>query len=291
MDNYKYRELLLRIEQENLRISDDDIPIDYEVYELDSGDTSAIITLKNFDTSCDFDMFFKYGHTLKITGTSPSFEGEQLILEGTVDDIDLNGSELNIWLNVTTSNVITEKTAEELQPVAYGYRNTESSSWNFLGANVEPPEDYKYMEPLYTLKQLHPRVKMTQSEFDEFNALNEQFTILGVLSYVWEHRDTEIGKLFLLKELQLAQLWSDYDRKHPEETIEIISDKKWFVRSKEKEQGYYLFLSSNNDVQERWYHTTRKDDTEFAISFDTEEEAKLWTSPLTEAVHLPVEDK
>ena len=81
-----------------------------------------------------------------------------------------------------------------------------------------------------------------------------------------------------------------------EETIEIVPDMKWFVRSKEKyeadivqglpESGYlYLTDGGSYDI-EYCEMTTFKDD---AQQFDTKEEAEKWTNPLTEAVQLPVE--
>lgn len=71
---------------------------------------------------------------------------------------------------------------------------------------------------------------------------------------------------------------------------------KWFVRSKEKyqpdmDQGIsesgYLYLTQG-DIYSVEYHemTSFKDD---ATQFDTEDEAKLWTTPDTESVQLPVE--
>lgn len=174
------------------------------------------------------------------------------------------------------------------EPVAY--------MWKTAGGNVLGFQEYKdttpypgYATPLYTAEQLHPRVKMTQAEFDEFNSLNEQFTILGVLSYVWEHKDTKIGKLFLCRELELAQLWSDFDRDHPEETIEIVPDMKWFVRSKESDKdGYYWWLTYNGSNFAPEY-MPKKNASSLIKSFYTKEEAELWVNPLTEAVQLPVE--
>lgn len=80
-----------------------------------------------------------------------------------------------------------------------------------------------------------------------------------------------------------------------EETIEIVPDKKWFVRSKKQyhpdmDQGIsesgYLYLTQGNIYSIEYYETTTfKDD---AQQFDTKEEAEKWTNPLTEAVQLPV---
>ncbi|WP_273718733.1 hypothetical protein [Leuconostoc mesenteroides] len=69
-------------------------------------------------------------------------------------------------------------------------------------------------------------------------------------------------------------------------TIEIVPDMKWFVRSK-KTNGSYKY-----DYLSRMYAGTaspKYGGKDLAIYFDTKEEAELWTNPLTEAVHLPVE--
>lgn len=106
--------------------------------------------------------------------------------------------------------------------------------------------------PLYTADQLHPRVKMTQSEFDEL-------------------------------EKSLINLQFDYSEL--KKTIEIVPDMKWFVRSKAKRRDKYLYLKEPDESITPWY-TAFKD---MARHFDTKEEANLWTTPDTEAVHLPVE--
>ncbi len=63
------------------------------------------------------------------------------------------------------------------------------------------------------------------------------------------------------------------------------SEKKWFVRSKGKRRDKYLYLKEPDESITPWY-TAFKD---MARHFDTKEEAKLWTTPDTEAVQLPVE--
>ncbi len=120
-----------------------------------------------------------------------------------------------------------------------------------------------YIQPLYTDEQLHPRVKMTQAEFDEL-------------------------------EMWLTNAQFDYSEL--KKTIEIVTDMKWFVRSKKQyqpdmDQGIsesgYLYLTQGNIYSIEYYETTTfKDD---AQQFDTKEEAEKWTNPLTEAVQLPVE--
>lgn len=100
--------------------------------------------------------------------------------------------------------------------------------------------------------KLQPRVKMTQAEFDE---------------------------------LETSLINAQFDYSELKKTIEIIPDMKWFVRSKEPEDKdeYYLFLSGSN-LDDLDYLTF-----DYAMAFDTKEEAELWKNPLTEAVRLPVE--
>ena len=116
-----------------------------------------------------------------------------------------------------------------------------------------------YIEPLYTSEHLHPRVKMTQAEFDE---------------------------------LEISLINAQFDYSELKKTIEIVPDMKWFVRSKgiKKIDGdgdeFYAWLI---DISELYPSYVFSDWNASAIQFDTKEEAEKWTNPLTEAVHLPVE--
>lgn len=151
-----------------------------------------------------------------------------------------------------------------------------------------------YIEPLYTSEQLRPRVKMTQAEFDEFKLLYNLLrvsTVIGIINTVKNNESKRFTNLKLRlnktgKDLELIILWSDYDPDNPEETIEIVPNMKWFVRSK-KTNGSYKY-----DYLSRMYAGTaspKYGKKDLAIYFDTKEEAELWTNPLTEAVQLPVE--
>jgi len=114
---------------------------------------------------------------------------------------------------------------------------------------------------------------MTRSEFDEFKKL------LSVgISTIYEAFD-----------------FIDSDR---EETVEIVPDMKWFLRSKteiiyqlleSKKQGYTHSYLMHNSVRHISYEPLFKDELEKAIKFDTKEEAEQWTNPLTKAVQLPAE--
>ncbi|QAT27251.1 hypothetical protein EQZ98_03530 [Leuconostoc mesenteroides] len=161
--------------------------------------------------------------------------------------------------------------------------------------------------PLYTAEQLHPRVKMTQAEFDEFHDLFEKdFDLYSAITEIADTnlRITLYDRLFTGtqkdkdRQNEFAILWANYNPLEPEETIEIVQNMKWFVRSKEQyepdmDQGIsesgYLYLTQG-DIYSIEYHemTTFKDE---ATQFNTEDEAKTWTTPLTEAVQLAVEDE
>ncbi|MGO2927603.1 MAG: hypothetical protein ACTICO_08205, partial [Leuconostoc citreum] len=153
--------------------------------------------------------------------------------------------------------------------------------------------------PLYTKEQLHPRVKMTQKQYKEWQKVIKSiypFNLYRLFNLIFnpeEHHGEYAGMrdIFSFDEGQkkLAKLWADYDPDNPEETIEIVPDMKWFVRSKEKYQGFYMFLGNLNELRDPWIFTKQDNFTSFATKFDTKEEAELWTNPLTEAVQLPVE--
>ena len=139
------------------------------------------------------------------------------------------------------------------EPVAYWHipqiRNEE------IFVDFRPSKNSNFEDvPLYTAEQLHPRVKMTQAEFDE---------------------------------LEISLINAQFDYSELKKTIEIVPDMKWFVRSK-KTNGSYQY-----DYLSRFYAGTSSPKygvKNLAIQFDTKEEAEKWTNPLTEAVQLPVEE-
>lgn len=67
--------------------------------------------------------------------------------------------------------------------------------------------------------------------------------------------------------------------------IGIVPNKKWFVRSKNKNGNKYLYLKKLDGSTTPWFTIFEN----IAQQFDTKEEAEKWTEPLTEAVQLPVE--
>lgn len=155
-------------------------------------------------------------------------------------------------------------------------------------------------KPLYTKAQIQPKVKMTQAEFDEFNELFIRHTsISGSFMAIYNTNLYPRIKNLILSddpvessknELSFAKLFYNYDPDNPEETIEIVPTKKWFVRSKEKseieEDNRYSWLY---DINERYPDYISSESNQSAIRFDTKEDAERWVNPLTEAVLLPVD--
>lgn len=181
------------------------------------------------------------------------------------------------------------------EPVAY--------MWKTAGGNVLGFQEYKentpypgYTTPLYTSEQLHPRVKMTQAEFETFKNIKQKNNLLSdaLNSTAFFGNEKQQSE----QQIEFANLFINLDLDNPEETIEIVPNMKWFVRSKEQykpdmDQGIsesgYLYLTQGNIYSIEYYETTSfKDD---AQQFDTKEEAEQWTNPLTEAVQLPVEEE
>ena len=191
------------------------------------------------------------------------------------------------------------------EPVAWRAKN--------IGYDVYTIYDHKPLyfdtvEPLYTAEQLHPRVKMTQAEFDEFKKLlliGTRTIYVAFDEIVSGRGETDefeqlYNRLFtngvneqVEQQNEFATLWANYNPDDPEETIEIVPvpDKKWFVRSKNATKSkIYEWLDEYKDDFIPLYTRGRKV-PKTAVKFDTKEEAELWTSPLTEAVQLPVEEK
>ena len=178
------------------------------------------------------------------------------------------------------------------EPVAYLVFDNDSKR-EFLRFTPSPFNDNV---PLYTKEQLQPRVKMTQKQSDDFKSLHAQYHLLsdGINAiYEIEHLPMKSwivnGKL-RENEMLIAGIWGEYDPENPEETIEIIPEKKWFVRSKKAvgENNFYAWLF-NNDFLDVPAHMISDEIPPLAMKFDTKEQAEKWTNPLTEAVQLPVE--
>lgn len=186
--------------------------------------------------------------------------------------------------------------SEEIKPVAYGFKDREDE--DYLCSSKKPSFlEWDIIDPLYTKQQLQPRVKMTQAEFDEFQKLVEQeYDLYSAIS--------EIGDINLCpnlydrlfgsvdnksKQNEFAVLWANFEEFEPQKTIEIIPEKKWFVRRILPNTGGNMLLCSVEGKQEGllMYNANK----EHATKFDTKEQAELWTNPLTESVLLPVGDE
>lgn len=180
------------------------------------------------------------------------------------------------------------------EPVAWKILRKNNWKWEIITDN---PNNYFCQEaiPLYTKQQIQPKVQMTQAEFDEFEQIFrvEDYASLAIATI--ERVDITFNNLKsrifsgsvdnrVKNENELNVLWANYNPDNPEETIEIVPNMKWFVRIKKRDdEGDYLFLSGSNLDDLEYFGF------DYAMAFDTKEEAELWTNPLTETVQLPVE--
>ena len=176
---------------------------------------------------------------------------------------------------------------DDVKPVAY-WSKTERVN----GLDFKKPENAKCVDeivPLYTREQLMPKVRFTQAEFDELKELiDEDYSLYESLVLIFDHNSVW-SKLFERSNedlVKFAQLWANYNPEHPEETIEIIKQKKWFVRvdSQIPVPDENIYLDDELIVYPN-YNSPKG----CAHQFDTKEEAEHWTNPLTEAVELEVE--
>lgn len=156
--------------------------------------------------------------------------------------------------------------------------------------------DIYNVQPLYTREQLKTRVLLTKAEFDEFYSIYScgNFTLFSAIDYLGSNGSEHLFKRLIGSENcaknqeEFARLWLEFDKDNPEQTVEIIGNKKWFVRSKADYDGYYFFLLQNNDDPMLNYEKSKVPHKEY-LSFETKEEAKLWVNPKTEAVLLPID--
>ncbi len=191
------------------------------------------------------------------------------------------------------------------KPVAWRKKYNGDKKWRY--EEIGYIGDWDIVERLYIAEQLHPRVKMTQKQYEEWQSVIRSiypvnlYELFNLIFNAAEHQGEYAGMRDIFSfdkgQKKLAQLWSDFDPDNPEETIEIVPSIKWFVRSKEKyeadivqglpESGYLYLTDGGGYSIEYCEMTTFKDD---ATQFDTKEEAEKWENPLTEAVLLPVEE-
>ena len=172
------------------------------------------------------------------------------------------------------------------EPVAY-VQIKDGKAYSVLRKGT-PNDEYT---PVYTAEQLHPRVKMTQKQYDRLMWDKQNSDLFQCIDYFTEHNGSTtfgIKKENLLGDLtqeDIARAWLN-----PEETIEIVPEMKWFVIAKNKYEDCFAFLKNKNLHVLEWIYS-RNDNVapKRAFKFDTEEQAELWTNPLTKAVQLPVE--
>ncbi|WP_273721559.1 hypothetical protein [Leuconostoc mesenteroides] len=189
------------------------------------------------------------------------------------------------------------------EPVAYMWKTIQGTIVG-LEPNDNSDSGGRFGIPLYTAEQLHPRVKMTQAEFDEWKELyyrlNEfSFNVHRMLDEILGSIGVERGIYTKLakrvyqdddfmaiskKQSELINLFINYSPDTPEKTIEIVPEKKWFVHKKDFNGDYRFLKISAKDLSFNYKKNK-------AAYFDTKEEAELWTNPLTEAVQLEVEEE
>lgn len=185
-----------------------------------------------------------------------------------------------------------------IEPVAY-LNNYKDKSTNITRFKPIDNTALVSSNKLYTEDQLHPRVKMTKKQYDRLMYDKLRTNLSTCLGYFIDHDGN--NKFGLLSENLMGDLTQEDIARawlNPEETIEIIPTMKWFVRSKEEyqpdmDQGIsesgYLYLTQGDTYSVEYHEMTSFKDE--ATQFSTEAEAKLWTTPDTEAVQLPVEDE
>ncbi|MFT8544551.1 MAG: hypothetical protein ABF768_08065 [Leuconostoc falkenbergense] len=172
------------------------------------------------------------------------------------------------------------------EPVAYMLSDFVGNDFTSL----ELPKNPNNPRGLYFKEQLHQRVKMTKKQHDRLVWDKSHTNLLACIDYFFEHDDNY--KLGLpsenlrgnLTQEDIARAWLN-----PEETIEIVPDMKWFVRSKKSTtKGEFRWLDNNQSDNIVPTHSLSACPFN-SRAFDTKEEAEKWVNPLTEAVQLPVE--
>lgn len=182
------------------------------------------------------------------------------------------------------------------EPVAYLAKSRKSGAVN---ATVKEWSYHDFENiPLYTKEQLQPKVQMTQAEFNEFKKLkllNPTVDLIAILKIVSSFKYTNLQSRLVCSiesQTEFATLWLRCRYERLEEMIAIVPNMKWFVRTKEFDDGVYKVLE---DIRLDYYEygnvENDEETAEYGHRFDTKEEADLWTNPLTEAVQLPVEEE
>ncbi|MBZ5995367.1 hypothetical protein KII97_02445 [Leuconostoc gelidum subsp. gasicomitatum] len=132
--------------------------------------------------------------------------------------------------------------------------------------------------PLYTRDQLMPKVKFDKEDMEHWDNLYHDFSgkkfrlILENLEKEWYYSDFYKRFTWSAETVAvLANLFSEYDPEHPEETIEIIKDKKWFVVSDaESVLGYIAFVAGIEGTVPVYGCEPKSTVADVAYRFDTE---------------------
>lgn len=154
---------------------------------------------------------------------------------------------------------------------------------------------YTKKQVLGLLGQRSERVKMTSEELEAFKKMYNDFDLfteaiqfgMKVSNPFYVRLKSDDKEQAKKWQYILSKLYSEFNPDHPEETIEVIPTKKWLVRGTDN-PNYYLITTDVFTTEPYGYLS--KDELDEAQPFDTEEEAKLWTTPVTEAVLLAVGD-
>ena len=130
------------------------------------------------------------------------------------------------------------------EPVAYWHIPQIENEEIFVSFNPSKTSNFEDI-PLYTAEDLHPRVKMTKSEFDEWKDLYNRSVMFSeaieITDLDYSHNYDNISKKIWVgnrennieNEAIFAKLYADFDSDNPDETIEIVPNMKWFVAAKE----------------------------------------------------------
>lgn len=123
------------------------------------------------------------------------------------------------------------------EPVAYMLSDFVGNDFTSL----ELPKNPNNPRGLYFKEQLHPRVKMTQAEFDEFKKLlsvgistiYEAFDVIDSDRGEMDEFEQLYNRLFTngvneqaKQQIEFAKLWDSLSTCSAEETIEIVPDMK-----------------------------------------------------------------
>lgn len=189
------------------------------------------------------------------------------------------------------------------KPAAYRF-NEFNNRWAYQ--ETRPSTKFNDVEPLYTKEQLRKHVEMTHAVYNQFcqarrdysepyrflndletDSTREKFDSLFHWIYSTEHGADLEGSL------AFYTIWVDCALEKYDIKIDIVPEKKWFVRSKNRDGNerfsYIKSIFSTQVVYGFSLSEELSEKEDYPYQFDTKEQAEEWTNPLTKAVLLPVE--